>query len=231
MRLVIIGLLLSLTFIYGLLVGKYQIFPHDLLVDIKYLLTGTDVQAKRSAGYYHKVSFFQQNARRQYDLVFVGDSITELADWQDLFPSHIIANRGIGGDTSDGVLERMDSIINTQANKAFVMIGINDISRGIDVEITFKNYQAIITQLQTANMEVVVQSVLYTDGNRLSNQLVTELNQLLQWYCKQKNIRFIELNQILASSGELTSQFSLDGIHLNGQGYQLWADVIRGEIE
>jgi len=55
-------------------------------------------------------------------VVMVGDSLTDGAEWGELFPGAGIANRGIDGDTTDGVLERMDAILALHPAKAFVMI-------------------------------------------------------------------------------------------------------------
>lgn len=47
-----------------------------------------------------KLDYFAENHQNTYDIVFVGDSITDGAEWEDLFPNYYIANRGISGDTS-----------------------------------------------------------------------------------------------------------------------------------
>ena len=55
---------------------------------------------------------------------------TEFAPWSGMFPDEDIANYGISGDTVDGVLARVPSILASHAKKMLVMIGINDLRNG-----------------------------------------------------------------------------------------------------
>ena len=67
----------------------------------------------------------------QYDVVMFGDSLTERGHWSDMFPSVRIGNRGIGGDDTQGMLERIQSIESTGAKTVFIMAGTNDLSRSV----------------------------------------------------------------------------------------------------
>lgn len=107
------------SFLYGVITVGYKIPPFDQLRAIKQLVSSNP---SYSDYFYHKISFFEQHGNHQYDVVFIGDSITDSAEWEDLFPSLKIANRGIAGDTTKGVLNRMDTIYSTNAKKAFIMI-------------------------------------------------------------------------------------------------------------
>jgi lysophospholipase L1-like esterase len=57
----------------------------------------------------------------------LGDSLTEWGNWHELVPEHRIINRGIAGDTSSGVLDRLQEVIERRPKVVFVMIGTNDI--------------------------------------------------------------------------------------------------------
>jgi lysophospholipase L1-like esterase len=177
--------------------------------------------------YKHKVDFFRVNSLPKYDVVFVGDSISDSAEWEDFFPGYRIANRGINGDISFGVLNRIDSIIRTKAKTSFIMIGVNDIGRGIPYSTIYKNYVEIIEALEFGGMEVVVQSVLLTDNVIRSNHIIERLNSDLKEYCIKESIDFVDLNKDLSEEGFLRRDLSFDGLHLNGKGYRLWADAIR----
>src|SRR3954451_1058356 len=59
--------------------------------------------------YRTRLDFFRQTVG-DADVVMLGDSITEGIDWHELFPHVRILNRGIGGDTSAGVLNRLDEV-------------------------------------------------------------------------------------------------------------------------
>ena len=59
--------------------------------------------------------------------------------WDELLNNDTIQNRGISGDTTDGVLDRLNSI-NKNIKQVFIMIGVNDIMRGRDLDVIFANY-------------------------------------------------------------------------------------------
>jgi len=111
-----------LSFTYGVVTVQYKVFPFEQIRSIKQTVSPSP-SPRYSDYFYHKKSFFEQHGEHNYDVVFIGDSITDGAEWEDLFPSLKIANRGIGGDRTDGVLKRLDSIYSTSASRAFIMIG------------------------------------------------------------------------------------------------------------
>jgi len=127
-----------ISFSYGMITIKYQFFPYSQLKS----LFVTTVDTPLHPHYLRRKSFFDVNGN-QADIVMVGDSITEGAEWHELFPNLLIVNRGIGWDTTEGLLHRMESIYSTGAKKAFVMIGINDLGQSRSVNEIFTFYLEI----------------------------------------------------------------------------------------
>lgn len=217
----------SISFGYGVATVQYRIFPYDLVVLAKNTILGKS--DSRSARYLHKKSIYDEFGRCCYDIVFIGDSITEDANWEDIFPNYRVANRGIGGDTSDGIVERMDSIISTKASKAFIMVGVNDLTKRTSIDVIFNNYQQIIAPLLANDISVYLQSTLYvaTRGEEF-NLSIAMLNQKLESFAAQNNkLAYINLNKTLSVNRALKSDFSEDGVHLNAQGYKAWKDAIK----
>lgn len=70
----------------------------------------------------------------------VGDSITQAGMWEDMFPDIRIANRGIGSDRTDDVLRRINPILSVGAHRAFIMLGVNDISPDRSVDDIVRDY-------------------------------------------------------------------------------------------
>lgn len=221
-----------LFFVYGLAVGVYKIFPFYEIQVVKKIIAGeSELDNFENPYYLDRTSFFKLHAQRDYDVVFIGDSITDLADWNDLFPSLIIANRGISKDTTAGVLNRMDTIINTKAEKAFLMIGTNDIGKGINIEIIFNNYKEIIEKLKGNDIEPVILSVLYTYNNpKRDNKVIKNLNDNLKQLSSELDIPYVDLNTGLSKNGDLIRNYSNDGLHLNGSGYAVWVEAISAYI-
>ena len=86
------------------------------------------------AYYYHKKEHFETLPKSKKDIIFLGNSITDNCEWAELFNNPHIKNRGIGGDDTDGILERLSDITSGQPAKIFLMIGTNDLAYGKTVD-------------------------------------------------------------------------------------------------
>ena len=179
--------------------------------------------------YKHKKSQFQMLSQNtKYTTVMLGDSITDEGQWDELLDNPLVQNRGISGDTTDGVLERLDSI-NKNIKQVFIMIGVNDIMRGKEVDEVYSNYLKIIKFFQDRNIKVYIQSTLFIGERRAENFniKVENLDKRLEKYAKENNITFINLNPIFAPNKILKKEFTFDDLHLNGTAYKLWAQEIK----
>ena len=224
---ILILVLLSLSYFYGFVTAQFKVFPYEIIKQTKNLFSEETV--KRSNIYYQKKSFFEEFGQSQYDVVFIGDSITERADWEDIFPTYKIANRGIHGDTSDGILDRLDSILSTNAESAFIMLGINDFSKGASVSSVFKNYEKLVNKLLLSSFKVYIQSTIF-GGSRVSelNTSINELNlKLKKLTLGNDNLTYIDLNNTLSKNNLLMPKFTQDGVHLNSDGYKAWKESIK----
>lgn len=65
------------------------------------------------------------------DIVFLGNSITDGCEWAELFNNRHVKNRGISGDRSGWLLDRLDPIVGGHPKKLFLMIGVNDLAAGV----------------------------------------------------------------------------------------------------
>ncbi len=179
--------------------------------------------------YKHKKSQFQMLSQStKYTTVMLGDSITDEGQWDELLDNSHVQNRGISGDTTDGVLERLEST-NKSIKQVFIMIGVNDIMRGKEVDEVYSNYLKIIKFFRERNIKVYIQSTLFIGEKRAENfnPKIEELNKKLEAFAKENSITFINLNPILAPNKMLRKEFTFDDLHLNGSAYKLWAQEIR----
>lgn len=82
--------------------------------------------------YYHqRVSLFRSLPQTKDDIIFLGNSITDGGEWSELFADLSIKNRGISGDNSAGVLNRLDEVYSRHPVKVFLLIGTNDLARNL----------------------------------------------------------------------------------------------------
>lgn len=183
--------------------------------------------------YIARKSVFEVSAARS-DVVMIGDSITQGGEWAEQFPGVRIANRGIGSDTTTGMLARIDSILSLQPRKALILAGVNDLAnKEISDQDLLKNYHTLIRQLRQSGAKVVVQSTLLVSKQPLKDDInprIQALNASLQRHCEAGHCTFEDLNDDLAPAGMLDSSVTWDGIHLNGKGYAIWTEQIRKHI-
>lgn len=194
-------------------------------------------------GYWHqRASLFEILPSSSQDIIFLGDSITNGAEWGELFNNPHVKNRGIVADTSFGVLVRLNTIIAGKPDMIFLMIGINDLSRAENPMHVSLNVEKIIQKVQEhcPNTKFYLQSVLpvyainnpYRRHRNLSSKIL-ELNALLKETAKKNNIEYIDLHAAFAEkeSNLLKKEFSNDGLHLTGKGYLLWKTLIQSKIK
>jgi len=167
------------------------------------------------------------------DIVFIGDSKTEGFNLQETFNNLHIKNRGMGGDTTGDVLSRIHFVTSGKPKKIFLEIGVNDFGANSSVKKTFENLKRICEKVEkeSPSTKVYVQSLLPTtlESKRL-NEKINVYNRLLKSYCNVKGLTYIDLNPNFLSGNELNKKYTVDGIHLNAEGYKLWAILLKSYI-
>ncbi|MEZ9406721.1 SGNH/GDSL hydrolase family protein [Vibrio sp. 10N.286.48.F5] len=165
------------------------------------------------------------------DLVMFGDSITEWAPWADIFRDVSMVNRGLAGDTTTGMLRRIDTTLNVKPKLVCFMAGINDLAQGYDVDHIYQNYIDMLKVWQENEIRILVQSTLYV-GSKLQglNPSVELLNSKLSEYCTQQGIAFLDVNSVLSPNKLLSNKYSCDDLHLNAKAYQTWAEILQPAI-
>jgi lysophospholipase L1-like esterase len=223
-----LGCLLGLG--WGMAAMHFHIFPHAQLAAAGRLL-GMGAPATPSPK--PRNSVFVAIAP-QSDIVMVGDSLIEQGPWSEIFRNVTIANRGIGGDSTHDVLARMDAIYAVHARKAFVMIGSNDMLLGRPVEAAFEDYKNIVGLLAAHGSQVVIQSTFECSRRTCHEALprIRRLNARLVEFARQGGYLYLDVNQGVTNDDGLLPQYTLpDGLHLSGQGYLHWSNVVAPHMK
>ena len=227
---ILIGILiLCFGYFFGGLTYHKQIFPFEQIRIVRNMLLGIFIQKNKDYKEPKIRNTLFQTFSPNADVVMIGDSITEGGVWNEVFTDIRVANRGIGGDRADDILLRMDPIFAVNAQKAFIMVGINDIYEGESIENIFKNYKNIVQQLRIRVKEVFIQSTIECSISKCGNKIekVRELNKKLKLYAEEQVINYIDINVGLTSDKQgLLSEYTSDGVHLNGKGYLIWSQTI-----
>lgn len=166
------------------------------------------------------------------DLVMYGDSITEWGPWHDGIQGVTLANRGLSGDTTDGMKYRIESTTACQPKLICMMAGINDLSQGYSVDEIMENYSQMLNYWHERDIEVWVQSTLFV-GQRLNelNPLVAQLNQELIKLCNNTGADYIDLNAVICPQGFLPLTCSADDLHLNSYAYGKWLSLLTPMLD
>ncbi|MDZ8236730.1 MAG: SGNH/GDSL hydrolase family protein [Nostoc sp. ChiQUE01a] len=206
-----------------------------------------DLGRRHQLSYQQWVDILKQEAKVAADrrpvhlTILAGDS---LSLW---FPTELLPggknwlNQGISGETSKGLLKRLNIFDRTQPEVIFVMIGINDLIRGIDDKVILDNHQQIMSYLRRVHptAEIVVQSILPHGGEEatwqgrdkllaITNNRIRRLNEQLQSISAKKGVKFLNLYPLFTNTqGNLRQEFTTDGLHLNREGYIVWRSALQ----
>lgn len=177
-----------------------------------------------------RVSLFKE-FNQKGDVAFVGDSITEFSNWDQIFPDKKTVNLGIIGNTTNGVLEITDIIKNAGAKSIFIMVGVNDFAvMNYPVNESIENYKSIINKISTNQNHIFIQSTIKTREVSF-NEKIDQLNLSISDFCNSsKKCTWIDINSNMLVDGLLSKDYTTDGIHLNGKGYNAWVEVIKNYI-
>lgn len=204
-----------------------------LIRTVSYLINADMVDTSNFYGP-DKISQFETLPKTPGEVVFLGDSLTDFGEWQEFFRTVPIKNRGISGDSTSGILQRINQVVEVKPQKVFILIGVNDLNQGKPVSEVVKNYESILKTFKekTPQTQVFVQSVLPMNDAKFANdgvnQKIIQLNTQLQELAQKFSYQYIDLYPaFLDSNNQLDLQYTTDGLHLNGAGYSNWQKNIE----
>lgn len=170
------------------------------------------------------------------DIIMLGNSLTDGAEWNELFDNCHVKNRGIVGDIIPGFFERLDPILKGQPRKIFIMGGVNDISHGVSADSIVSAMTQVVTTIQARcpKTEIYVQSMLpFNNDVRLwkllkgREQVVVDGNKGLESMCQRLGVTFINLYPLfVGENGKMKPEYTNDGLHLMGGAYLIWRDAL-----
>jgi hypothetical protein len=169
---------------------------------------------------------------RRRSVVFLGDSITEGGLWDEWLWAVPVLNRGIGGEMSHQVLRRLDTAVASPL-AVFLLIGTNDLTGGRSAASIVHDISAILDGIErrAPGTPVFVQSIMprgarYRDDVLIVNRRLVELVA-----SRPAHIQYLDLWPLLATErGTLRPEYTRDDLHLNGEGYRVWVELLRPHV-
>jgi len=177
-------------------------------------------------------------------ILFTGSSLMEQFPINELLVDFdmdcIIYNRGVGGFTTDDMLEHMEEqIFGTEPSRIFINIGTNDISMpDYTLEKLMENYKAILARIKVRLPEAEVYLMAYYPVNEVdkvpegewgktmfttrNNQNIQIANAAVEQLAKETGYRYIDVNEGLSDErGMLKKEYTLEGVHMYANGYRV----------
>jgi len=187
--------------------------------------------------YDQKVTMFRLLPDTKGEIIFLGNSITDIGEWTEIWQNPKVKNRGISSDNTFGVLARLDEVTSSKPQKIFLMIGINDIAKGTPDSVIIANHQKIYDRIKTASpkTKLYVQSILptnadFTEFKRHQNkdEHIRFVNEGLKRICTEQGLIYVDLySRFLGADGKMDKRYTNDGLHINGYGYMLWKKILQ----
>ena len=222
------------------------VFALDLLGASKFAIPATD-EGLPGAGPIRRYQWFKnlwekkrtgwakQVKQDQGALVFLGDSITQ--GWGDNFRGHFegvkVANRGISGDTTRGVLIRLkEDVLSLNPKGVVILIGTNDLEEKATPEVIAGNLKLIIAALKkhNAKMPIILCNTFPSSASkRRPADQIKEINQLYFAAVKgDAQITVLDTWLLFADAkGDAKKPEFPDLLHPNQIGYDKWAAALR----
>ena len=173
----------------------------------------------------------EKYADYEVDVAFLGDSLTDGYDVATYYPQYLVVNRGIGGDTTVGLEERMQvSLYDLKPKVAVMLIGANNMDE------MFSNYENILKGFveKLPNTKIILLSLTSMSGEwGRKNQLAAYNNVKIKMLAEKYSFGYVDLYSALLNleTGEIFDEYTTDGGHLTPLGYSVITENITPAID
>ena len=198
-------------------------------------------QANQDVYYVRRASLFEQLPVGKKDIIMLGNSLTDGAEWNELLNNRHVKNRGIVGDIVQGCYERMDPILKGQPKRIFILSGVNDVSHGVTGDSIARAMEKLIVLIKqrSPRTKIYLQSMLPFNNDvrewkllKGREQVVVDGNRALEAVARRQQVTWINLYPLFVDDdGKLKAEYTNDGLHLMGPAYLIWADAIRQYVK
>ena len=185
--------------------------------------------------YDNKLNLYQQENEKysdyEVDVAFLGDSLTDGYNLELYYPDYVVSNRGIGGETTHGLEERLKvSAYDLKPKVVVMLIGGNNLNT------MFENYEDILIGLKDnlPNTKVILLSLTAMGkdwGHK--NEIACLNNVKIKLLAEKYDYTFVDLFTPLfdINIGEVYSDYTTDGAHFTSKGYEVVTSVVKPVID
>lgn len=194
-------------------------------------------QANQDVYYVRRATLFEHLPVSKKDIIMLGNSLTDGAEWNELLANRHVKNRGIVGDIIQGYYERMEPILAGRPKKIFILGGVNDVSHDVSADSIARVMEKLIVliKVRSPRTKIYLQSMLpFNNEVRMwknlqgREQVVVDGNRALEQVARRQGVTWIDLYPLFVdSNGRLRAEYTNDGLHLLGPAYLIWRDAIK----
>jgi len=143
--------------------------------------------------------------------------------------SYQVVNAGLSGETTASGRNRIGWVLNQEVDIFVLELGANDGLRGVPLDETRKNLQAIIDTIRSKNPETKIILAGMQIPPNLGQEYTSEFRNIFPELAKKNKIRLIPfLLENVAGNPELNQQ---DGIHPTAKGQKILAENVWEVLE
>ena len=187
---------------------------------------------------------------KKVDVVFFGDSITQIWETEAWFNRDIIKiNRGIGGDNTFYAATRFEAdVLQLEPEIIVILLGINDLLKvapnlwdrepGADPETVIsnieKNFRDMLSKCENEKVyicSILPQSLCEPYDRELFDRLIVRTNGILKNLCDEYGAEYVDYYSALCVNGGLPDDMTSDGVHPNAKAYEVMAKVLKEKVE
>ena len=182
------------------------------------------------------VKWDSKNSFPEDAILFVGSSSIRLWSTSEAFPDKPVINRGFGGSELSDLIHYYDVLIKPYSpEKIFLYEGDNDIDSGKTPVQVLEDYKQLVEMIEAdfPGIEIVFISIKPSKSRWDKWPVMVEANSLIEAHTNtQNNLKYVDVASIMLNSkGEPKDIFKDDNLHLNDEGYKLWAQAIKPYLE
>ncbi|OQY13087.1 MAG: hypothetical protein B6I30_03595 [Desulfobacteraceae bacterium 4572_187] len=171
--------------------------------------------------------------------IFIGSSIIENWNFENLFKDKAFINRGIGDDDSSDMLKRFEEdVVGLKPKNVVIYFGANDIKKRLSSDQSKDNLKQMLKLSYENKINSLV--LLFLPVNYKSNAALRythskdkmrALNKQLVKSCEQDNTAYINLFSTIRKRDDFAELYFNDGIHLNAKGYQVLSGIVQQKLD
>ena len=229
--------LLSTNFILFFILGLFLLLLTAVITLIFYYVRYVRQSSEEKKFIY---TILNEQAKKN-SIVFLGDSLTDFYRTNEFFLNADIYNRGIAGNTTDDVLERLqDNVLNIEPRKLFLQIGTNDLGKRKSVNYILNNIEKIIDHIKLSCPNTLIYIIsLYpinstaiplskTSTGPRKNTDIDVINKMLEQLCITKDISYIDVaSHLKDKKGNLSKEYTVEGLHISLLGYAKITEILK----